>query len=74
MTEPTDTSSPRMRPTAAPSEPARTGTDKPPAATAAENGQKRKKIFLVGGIVLLIVALGFRHSLVHTLGEICLHR
>jgi len=57
MTEPTDTSSPRMRPTAAPSEPARTGTDKPPAATAAENGQKRKKIFLIGGIVLLILAL-----------------
>ena len=59
MTEPTDTSSPRMRPTAAPSEPARAGTDKPPAATAAENGQKRKKIFLIGGIVLLIVALVF---------------
>ncbi len=59
MTEPTDTSSPTMRLTAAPSEPARTGTDKPPVATAAENGRKRKKIFLIGGVVLLIVALAF---------------
>ncbi len=59
MTEPTETSSPTMRPTAAPSEPARTGIDKPPVATAAENGRKRKKIFLIGGVVLLIVALAF---------------
>ena len=59
MAESTETSSPRMRPTAAPSEPPRPGQDRPPAATAAENGQKRKKIFLIGGSILLILALVF---------------
>ena len=57
MTESTDPSSPIIRPTAAPSEPPQPNAEQTGPATAAENGRKRKKIFLIGGIVLLILAL-----------------
>ncbi len=59
MTESTEPPSPIVRPTAAPSQSPPPNAEPAKPATAAENGSKRKKIFIIGGIVLLILALVF---------------
>ena len=59
MADEKEPSATRMRPSAAPSETVPRKVENTGAPTAEENGRKRKKIFLIGGSILLVLALVF---------------